>query len=118
MADSRLRLLSFILVVIGIAVLFYLSQASPRTVLIHELSDEHIGMYVRTAGAVQLFSTNDGHVFVQLEDGHKTLKIVIFRDTAAKYPWLYDVRLGDTLSVSGKVQTYNGELEIVADAVE
>ncbi|UTE74413.1 exodeoxyribonuclease VII large subunit [Rossellomorea marisflavi] len=54
----------------------------------------------------------DGHVFLKVEDHTGSIKIVIFKDKKIQKESLIE---GENVRVSGTVEEYNGELELIVD---
>ena len=61
--------------------------------------------------------SSNGNAFFEIDDGAK-IKAVVFESNAKKSPWVYEIRKGDNISLSGKIQIYQNEIEIIADSVK
>ena len=76
------------------------------------LSPEDVGRGVKVCGNVEgKFTSRNGHTFFTLTDGTGSVKVVVFNSTRA-------VVGGGSVCVTGRVDLYEGDLEVVAKGVE
>jgi DNA/RNA endonuclease YhcR with UshA esterase domain len=80
---------------------------------IKEISDELIDKRVTTKGTITSRSDHkDGHVFLTIEDKSGTIKVAVFSDkNISKDPLI----TGNVIQVSGGVDKYEGEIEIIPE---
>ncbi len=99
----------------GIALLFIATALdSPKEIILGEISQELVGKQVRTKALVQWTSLSSGILLFGLYDGN-TVKVVKFNPSPEEKAI---VSKGLFVSVSGVVQDYKGEIEIVAERIE
>lgn len=116
-SDKRLIYLSLAVSVAGLISLAALTiTIEPKRVKISEITSETIGQETVAEGLIGSYFAKDGHVFITLED-KASIKVVMFLREAEKQPWVYDLRKGDAIEVTGRVQLYKNELEIVASSI-
>lgn len=121
MENSNLLALAAALSLLGLVLLAYAAHsASPQKMRISEISNSHVGKFVETEGEISSVYPRNGNYFITLCKG-ECIRIVVFKKDAAALSTheanIYLLRKGDHLSVSGKVEDYNGQLEIVASGV-
>ncbi len=110
MEDNRLLLVSLLVSTIGLFMLVFISAAQ-GPMPISEIVPENIGSKVLVEGvASETFTTPEGHLFFQLADGSKSIKIVAFSDVAGGLACVED---GANIRVKGIVDEYRSELEII-----
>ena len=105
---------SFAVSVIGvIALLIFVQFIEPQQINTDEL-ENNVGNYVAISGIVTSFSENRGAVFITLNN---STKVVMFSSEADRRPDIYKMKVGDNISVTGKVQLYRGRPEIIAKSI-
>ncbi len=110
MDDNRLLIVSLLVSTIGLITLIFVS-ASQGPMPISKITPEHIGSTVIVEGvASESFTTPEGHLFFQLADDSKSIKIVAFSDVARDLACVED---GAHIRVRGMVDEYRSELEII-----
>lgn len=115
MNDTSLAKLSFLIVVIGIIVLYFISQAlEPEEVSISQIDESFIGSAVSVEGLTKNVKITE-HVFFDLCDSEACINVVVFESDARRAPNIYKLQDLSPLRVSGRVDLYKGELEIMAD---
>jgi len=104
----KLKYFSLLFAVIGILVLYFLSELSqPPTIEIHELPDFE-GKQVTVDGIVKdHHSTKYGSQIITIENNNATA--TVFVEAAS------DVEYGDKIQVTGEVQKYKDDWEIVVN---
>lgn len=119
MDDKKIMKFCAILVVIGIIGLFVITTFStPTSLAISSIDENSVGQIVSISGIVTSYYTSNGHVFMDVDDTTGSIKVVMFEDDAENNPWTYDVRKDDEIIINGKIQLYEGELEIIANSVD
>lgn len=110
MDDSRLLIVALLASTIGLFILIFVSAAQ-GPMPISEIAPENIGSKVVVEGSVsETFTTPDGHLFFQLADSTKSIKIVAFSDVAEGLACVED---GVQTQVRGMVDEYRSGLEII-----
>ncbi len=118
MNDSQIAKLCLLIAVSGIILLFaYTALLEPEAVKIGNIDDSMLGRKVLLEGAVRDLSEKDGNVFITLSDGNET-DVVVFERTASNQPFVYHIEKNTAIRVVGKVESYNGRLEIIAEKIE
>ncbi len=104
----KLKYFSLLFTVIGILVLYFLSELSqPPAIEIHELPDFE-GKQVTVDGIVKdHHTTKYGSQIITIENNNATA--TVFVETAS------DVEYGDKIQVTGEVQKYKDDWEIVVN---
>ncbi len=94
-------------------ILIYVANvfAEPPLVTVEAVSKQDMGEMVQIRGVVRDPSFSDGHAFFDVAQGNASIRVAWFQ--AGR-----DVAAGETVRVIGRVELYNGALEVVADGVE
>ena len=104
----KLKYFSIIFSVAGIAILYFISTLTQPVVI--ELCEipEYEGKQVTTEGIVtNHYSTKHGSQLITIEDNNATATVFVEGETNVEY--------GDKIRVTGEVQKYNNEWEIIAN---
>ena len=118
MDDSDIIRISLVAAASGLVLLFFVSSYSTAPVVrIEELSFDDTGTKVAARGDITSVRLHDdGHIFLELNDGTGKIKVAIFKNVAENL----DVRLrdcitriGEDATISGEVEEYQDELEII-----
>jgi DNA/RNA endonuclease YhcR with UshA esterase domain len=120
-SDKNLERISFFLTIIGIISLYFIVQnIEPQDTAILSVTGELIGRQVLVSGIIKEkpYWHSDGHLFLTLQQNGSQIKVVMFDREARKYPGLKNLTKGMNISVTGSVDEYEGELEIVAKRIE
>ncbi len=115
---GNLLKISILVSISGIIALFLLntSLGSPN-MQIKDINQEMINEKATIQGEITyLYISKDGHVFLKVKDESGEIKVVIFKDSGLSN--VYGLEEGQKISVSGKIQEYKGELEIIARDVK
>jgi RecJ-like exonuclease len=106
--------ISIITAVIGIVALYIISTLlTEETVDIEELQ---IGQMERISGMVtSLYVSRDDHVFMKVSDETGEITVVAFE--SSNIDQAYDLEVGERVSVLGRVDEYEGDLEIIAKEI-
>ena len=94
--------------------LYYSVLVSPMEMKISEIGGETIGQRVQVQGTVSWSNEKNSVLIFTLSDGN-SIKGVVFGPGAVERILL---EKGSRVSVVGRVEKYNGELEIVTEGVE
>lgn len=115
LTDKSLMKLSFTISVLGIiALLIFVQFIEPKRINPGEL-DNNVGNIVTVSGMITSYSQSTGNVFIDLNN---STRIVMFSTEAERMPAVYNLRAGDNVSVTGKVQLYRGRQEIIAKSIK
>jgi DNA/RNA endonuclease YhcR with UshA esterase domain len=66
-------------------------------------------------GTALSVSESNGNIFIKLSDGTGNLTVVMFERTARGIEIPNE---GDNITVTGQVNTYKGEVEIIANSIK
>lgn len=119
--DRQMILLSLSIFFIGLIFVFIASSFKPGVVSISSIDYSFAGKYVSICGYTDSISSSpDGHVFAVFYDSgnqDSRISVVFFKDTAKAYDVMSYLENQGICCVSGSVDIYNGNLEIVADNI-
>lgn len=88
------------------------SFGSPN-ILIKDINEEMINEKVTIQGEITyLYVSKNGHVFLKIKDESGEIKVVVFKNSGLSR--VYELEKGQKISVSGKIEEYKDELEIIA----
>jgi DNA/RNA endonuclease YhcR with UshA esterase domain len=106
--------ISITVAIIGIIALFFLVRYQEQnTVKISELKQ---GQIERITGMINsVYVSKDGHTFLKVTDSSGEISVVAFK--SSNIDEVYDLEVGDQISVLGRVEEYKGELEIIAKEI-
>ena len=118
MRSNQIAFLSLFLCVVGLMVLFFLaSQIEPKEIKISKITEQELGSFVKVSGEIKSISVHNGNIFFDLCERSACIKTVFFIDFAVELkqnsfnPYL--LKEGEKLQISGTVEEYSGELEII-----
>jgi len=106
--------ISIAVAAIGIVALFFLVRYNEQnTVKISELKQ---GQIERITGMVNsIYVSKDGHTFLKVADTSGEISVVAFK--SSNIDEVYDLEVGDQVSVLGRVEEYKGGLEVIAKEI-
>lgn len=108
MNRKQLYKISIFLSVIGLTLMYASSQyLEPEKAEIGEIDESWTGKTLRINGEAANVTRTENHLFMDLEDSAGSIMVVQFDSQTS-------VDEGEELEVSGHVELYEGELEIVA----
>ena len=117
-SDSLLAKLCILIVVIGVIILYFLTQfIEPTEMSISDITRNHVGQKVAVSGTISSLSEKDGHFFFTLIEGHHNIKAVVFSNKANTINTVL-LGNGEFITVHGEVELYNNELEIIVENVK
>ena len=112
--DLLIRRLCFLLSIAGLSSVFFLSAIQePLTIKLSEINDSQLSDNISTKGFVSWSRINKGILFFEIRDIEE-MKCVIFTPTTEQ---LTLVKKGAFVQVSGRLELYEGELEIIVEEV-
>lgn len=120
-SDRSLYRISFVLAIIGIVAVFIVSSGiEPQETRISKITGDFLGKTVSVSGSVKgkPYWHEDGHLFFTLKDGFWEMKVVFFESIAKKLPEMKNLSSGMNITITGKVNEYRNELEIVGSGIE
>ncbi len=110
-SDKTLMRVSVAVSAIGVIALFLIATfLGPTRASIGGLK---LGENVLIGGVVHDYSESKGNVFFTLVND-SSVRVVVFAQDAERLPQIID---GDSVTVTGKVQLYRGDIEIIAKDV-
>ncbi|MFH1779614.1 MAG: exodeoxyribonuclease VII large subunit [Candidatus Micrarchaeota archaeon] len=102
----------------GTLFLFYFSQEQPVLIKnISEITERDYGFLVQASGFVSGFRKTKNNVFFDLCYSQDCIKTVMFQRVARTFESV-SLKNGDFVLVKARVQEYEGELELVIEALE
>lgn len=111
MNETQLLRICLSVAVIGIVSLFFLTKTlEAKEVKISSITPEYIGQTISTSGTVSKIAFNNEMTFITLEADEENFPVVFFQE-------IKDVFSGEQIVVSGKVQEYKGNLQIVGEHI-
>ncbi len=111
MQDKTLKKIAFCCTIIGIVLLFFISESiSIDEKEISQVDHGDIGRIVNISGTIRKISEGDNFAVIEIEK-MDMMKIAIFKDKEI------ELKTGDEVLVVGKVEEYNGEMEIVGERI-
>jgi RecJ-like exonuclease len=97
-----------------LALFFFIRYSEQNTVKISELK---IGQVERITGMVNsVYVSKDGHTFLKVADTSGEVSVVAFK--SANIDEVYDIEVGDQVSILGRTEEYKGKLEIIAKEIK
>lgn len=101
--------------VIGLVVLFFGVQLKEAKVIeISKINKENLGEEIVVEGRVTNKYYNGEHLFFDLEGDKEKINIVVFKNSLeGSNIDPKKIKQSDKVRVTGKVEIYNGELEII-----
>ena len=114
MKDETLLKASLAIAGIGLAGLFLLSGSiQPTAMAVAQLNGDILNQKVQVTGTASSISTSSaGHTFFTLSDSTGKISVVAFASSNLQPP-----NQTCNVTVKGRLQEYNGKLEIVADSI-
>ncbi len=115
--DNKLLLkVSISVALIGIIGLYIFTSSAENSMNVADTGD-YIGQRVTLDGVVgKPYASKDGHVFFDLSDSTGTIKAVAFRSSNIEAA--YELKEGQQITLTGKVEEYKDALEIVASKID
>lgn len=106
MKEKSILKLAFIITILGIAVLYIMTE----TIEIESLKDPYtdLGKYVKISGIVTKVSQTEKTTFIEITEPRK-MKVIFFKNIS--------LEKGDLIEAQGNIEMYNDEFELVADRV-
>lgn len=112
MKENQLLRVSIIFSLIGILILFYLTEnIEPRTYDINSIGKDNIDNVIKIKGEIGSFTETPGLYLISLKDDTGMITVVIFKDE--------DLRLFDglKLEIIGEVVEYQNTMEVIAKEI-
>jgi DNA/RNA endonuclease YhcR with UshA esterase domain len=117
--QNKLILICLFSSVIGLALIYVAAiNIQPSTIKIGEIDSRLIGKTVRTTGYI-IYKNNHpaGHVFLTIADGQAKIQVPLFAGFVNSLNendvFVDDLRKGTKIMVTGLVDEYKGQLQIV-----
>ncbi len=115
LTEKHIAVASLLLAIVGTGLLFLFNQAiEPREVRIEEIGRGLVGERVSVVGKVNWAMERENFVLFTLDDGAK-IKAIKFNPSKEEK---VIARKDSFVLVTGKVQLYKNELEIVAEEIK
>ena len=112
MNDKTLLRIALICSVFGIiALYFFVQNIDIAEIDIGKLEMESIGNTVNINGRISKITERDNFKIIDITKD-ETVSVFLFGDEEI------DVSKGEYISITGELEEYNGELEIIADKIE
>ncbi len=122
LSESGLLKISLIGTLVGLVALYFVvGTLVPDEKNIVEISAGSIGAFVQVNGTISELRQSEGNMFFKLEDGTGDIKIVLWKNVLDRLILkgfdLGKVKDGVKVVVSGTVEGYKGEMEIIGKDV-
>lgn len=106
--------ISISIAVIGIVALFFLVQFNNESTT--KIEDLKTGQTTKITGMVtSAYVSKNNNVFLKVSDDTGEISVVVFK--SSNIDMAYDLENGEQISVSGRVDEYEGSLEIIAKEI-
>ncbi|MEM5778014.1 MAG: OB-fold nucleic acid binding domain-containing protein [Candidatus Aenigmatarchaeota archaeon] len=107
--------ISIVVVMIGTIALLFLVKYNEQNVI--KISDLKKGQVERITGMVNsIYISKDGHAFLKVADTSGEVSVVAFKNS--NIDEIFEIEIGDKVSVLGRVEEYKGNLEIIAREIK
>ena len=94
--------------------MFVLTQTlQPENIGVAEIRDGLVGKTVTVDADLAKVSEKNNNLFMTLQDGDATIRAVYWSGDAKNAPEAYELKPGDSVSATGQVVVYRGDLEII-----
>lgn len=117
---KKILLIACILIsLVGLVFIYFSALAiSPSETKISMIDSSSIGKLISTTGKISYVRTHSaGHIFLTITDGNSRIEVPIFSSLVSKLSsngiTQYDLRKGRTIRITGIVDEYKGQLQIV-----
>jgi len=115
MENKTIIKLSLSVAMIGIIAMYIFTNVSVNAISIAEASN-FLGEKVTVKGDIANYRlSKDGHAFFEISDFTGSMKVVAFRNSNIESA--YNLKDGQKIILSGKVQEYKGAIEIIASKI-
>ena len=121
MGEGCLLRISVVCSVAGLLALVYFSAAEHEASKIGGISPEDAGLLMKICGTIESkHVSKNGHIFMTIGDDTGSIRAVVFNNTAQRIRGLdcYGLKKGDTVCMTGRIDMYEGELEIIPKSIE
>jgi len=117
MRDETLLKLSLVTGIVGIIVLFSITKMTEVQAIEIANAKEYLGKTVLMSGNITSMSISEkGTIFLKISDKTGEINAVIFKNLVSKLSG-YDLKKGMQVQIQGKINKYEGELEIIPDKI-
>ena len=114
MAESLLIKITLVISIIGIIILFFISdKLKPKEYQINFLSKENLEELVKIRGKITDLKETQGITILTIEDKSGPIKVTLFKNNQIIKP-----RKGQFVEVIGKFKTFRKEFEIEAKEIK
>lgn len=112
MKDETLLKISLIISVTGIFILLFLLEYSQLDLIkIQNVTQNELETQVKIQGELVSVKETPGLYILKIDDQTKTITVIVFKETPIEF------KKGTYLEITGEVQKYKDELEIIADKI-
>ena len=115
MKEKTLFKIALICMVIGLCVLFFISvKIEVKEINVGKITNIDIGKEVRVIGRVERVSDTDKVMFLEVgQQKIESVSVVLFKEEKN-----IPIKQGDYVELIGELDDYNGEVNIIANAVK
>lgn len=115
--DESLLKLSLVTAVAGLLVLVFLLKTIGEAKEIAAIDEGDIGKELKVFGTISsVYVSKNENIFLKLADDSGEISVVVFKNMARKLNAQL-LKKGDAVEVYGKIQEYEGELEIIPNEI-
>ena len=113
MDEKKLFTIAITIALIGILSLLFISERlEPTSLKINEITKEHINKQIKVNGTVESIKETPGLYIITIKDESDKIPVVIFKQDEE-----LNITKDQKIEVMGKVEEYNGMLEVIADII-
>jgi len=119
MKEKTLLKYCIILSIVGLSILFIgTNSTEAKKIDIKDIEKNNIGDFVSITGTVKSKYYNGEHMFFDLEESDKKIHVVFFKNTIEKNKINpEEIRNGDIIRVTGKIDIYKNKLEVIGQNI-
>ncbi|MEK6946083.1 MAG: hypothetical protein AABX32_00595 [Nanoarchaeota archaeon] len=111
MKETILLKIALICSLVGLVALFFISQRIELKDYKPDFLNKNIGESVNLSGKISKITAGNNVVFIELSQ-QVPVSVVVFTDKNV------NLNENDFVEISGKIQSYNGKEEIIADKIK
>ncbi len=115
MKEKNLFKLAFICSLVGLITLFFVSEnIEIKEIDVGKITDSDVGKEVRVIGKIERLTNTEKVMFLEIaQEKIENIDVILFKDQKK-----INLKKGDYIELLGEVDEYEGEYNIIANAVK